>query len=60
MTSPKHTYVKMGPTLESTEVFDLLNYMPLGVCLLDHNLSMVNSNYKANKYVSKVVDGKLE
>lgn len=42
----------MGPIAESIEVFDLLNNLPCGVCLLDNSLTMVSSNSKAKNFVA--------
>ncbi|CAK85139.1 unnamed protein product (macronuclear) [Paramecium tetraurelia] len=45
---------------DSNEVIDFLNYIPLGICQLDSNYNLVNSNHKTKKYCSNIKEDTLQ
>ncbi|CAD8139443.1 unnamed protein product [Paramecium pentaurelia] len=45
---------------DSNDVIDFFNYIPLGICLLDKNYKIVNSNNKTKKYCSNIEENSLQ
>lgn len=50
----------MGSITESVEVFDILNHLPCGICLLDNNLTVVNANSKAQTYATNNAENNIQ
>lgn len=59
MINRNQNYVNMGLMIESVELYDILNRIPCGICLLDNNLHIVSSNNKVRKYIASKVDSNL-
>ncbi|CAD8104017.1 unnamed protein product [Paramecium primaurelia] len=53
-------YLNMGLMIESVELYDILNRIPCGICLLDSNLQVVSSNNKVRKYVVSQIETNLQ
>ncbi|CAK75313.1 unnamed protein product (macronuclear) [Paramecium tetraurelia] len=56
----KLTQYEIPSQNDSNDVIDFFNYIPIGICLLDNNHNIVNSNNKAKKYCSLIKEDNLQ
>ncbi|CAD8060934.1 unnamed protein product [Paramecium sonneborni] len=45
---------------DSNDMIDFFNYIPLGICLLDNNYHIINSNHKTKKYCQNIKEDSLQ
>ncbi|CAD8151611.1 unnamed protein product [Paramecium octaurelia] len=50
----KLSYLNINSQTDQQDVFDLFNFLPFGICILDDKQNITNSNYKAKKYCSNI------
>ncbi|CAD8087376.1 unnamed protein product [Paramecium sonneborni] len=50
----KLSYLNINSQSDQQDVFDLFNFLPFGICILDDKQNITNSNYKAKKYCSNI------
>ncbi|CAD8081016.1 unnamed protein product [Paramecium sonneborni] len=56
----KLSYININSQSDQQDIFDLFNFLPFGICILDDKQNITNSNQKAKKYCSNIKEENLQ